>query len=97
MLADKRDICGFLNTPEVCDFNKGKIFYQFINKVDKKISKLKTRIKLSKSNSIQKQIKVISCLEVLKKKLVLVYIDKASNNVTIIYKQYYIEVILKEI
>ena len=64
----------------------------------KKISKLKSRIKPSKSNPpILKQIDVISYLEALQKKFVLVLIDKASNNVDIICKHYYVEVMLNEI
>ena len=67
-----------------------------LTKVDKKILKLKTRIKPSKSNPILKQIDVISCLDALQKKIVLVPIDKASNNVAIICKRYCVEVILMQ-
>ena len=59
-----------------------------LTKVAKKI--LKTEIKPSKSNAIVKQIDVISCLEALQEKFVLVPIDKASNNVAVICKRYYI-------
>ena len=54
-----------------------------LTKVDKKVSKLKTRIKPSKFNLMLKQIDVITCLEALQITLVLVPIDKASNNVII--------------
>ena len=40
------------------------------------ISKLKTRIKVSKSNPILKQIDLISCFEALQKKFVLVLLIK---------------------
>ena len=49
--------------------------------------KLKTRIKLSKSNHVMKQIEVISCLEKLPKKFSLIPIDRGSNNVDIICEQ----------
>ena len=66
-------------------------------KIDKKISKLKTRTKSSKSNPILKQTDVISWLEMLRKTFVLVPVDKVSNNVTIICKRNYGEVILNKI
>ena len=71
----------------VCHFNKGW----------QKISKLKTRIKPSKSNPFLKQIYVISTSRSTPKKFVPAPIDKASNSVAIICKQYYIEVILNKI
>ena len=39
-----------------------------LTNIDKKYSKLKTRIKPSKYNPIPKQMEVISCLETLRKK-----------------------------
>ena len=68
-----------------------------LTKDEKTISRLETRIKPSRSNPILKQVDVISCLEALQKKFVIVPIDKASNNVAIICKRYYVEVILNEI
>ena len=68
-----------------------------MDKVDQNISALKTKLKLSKSNPVLKQTEVIEYLKELHKKFVLVPIDKASNNVAIICKKYYVEVILKEI
>ena len=44
-----------------------------------------------------KQTEVINYLENLHKKFVLVPIDKAANNIAVICKKYYVEVILKEI
>ena len=67
-----------------------------LRKTDKIISKLKNRIKPSKSNPILKQIYAISCLEALQKTFVLVPIDKACKKVAIICKWYYVEVILNE-
>ena len=64
-----------------------------LEKVDKKIPKLKNRIKPSKSNPFVKQINIINCLEALQKIFVLVPIDKTPNKVAIICKQYYVEVI----
>ena len=54
-------------------------------------------IKPSKSNHILKEINFISCLEALPKNIVFAPIDKASKNVAIIYKRYYVEVILNEV
>ena len=50
-----------------------------LKKVDKKHSKLKTRIKPSKSNPILKQIDFTSCLEALQKKSI-VPIDNVFSN-----------------
>ena len=69
----------------VCHFNKGW----------QKISKLKTRIKPSKSFSKTDLRHKLSRRT--KKKFVPAPIDKASNSVAIICKQYYIEVILNKI
>ena len=68
-----------------------------LNKVDQKISTLKRKIKLLKSNSIFKQAEVTKYLEDLHQKFVLVPIDKAANNIAIVCKKFYVEVILKEI
>ena len=62
-----------------------------------KISKIKTRINPSKSNSILKKIDVRGCLEALQKDFALAPIDKASNSAVIIHKRCYVEVILNEI
>ena len=68
-----------------------------LTKVEKKNFKFKTMIKPSKSNHILKEINFISCLEALPKNIVFAPIDKASKNVAIIYKRYYVEVILNEL
>ena len=67
-----------------------------LKKVDWKISKLKARIKPFGFNPILKQIDVINCIEALHKKFVLVPISKAFNNVAVICKRYYAEIILNE-
>ena len=68
-----------------------------LEKVDNKIAHLKRKIKPHKTNPVLKQPEIIQCLEELHKKFVLVPIDKAANNVAIICKKHYVDVILKEI
>ena len=58
---------------------------------------MKSRIRFQKVNPILKRSDVVDYLQNLHSKFVLVPIDKASNNVSIICKRFYIEVILKEI
>ena len=67
-----------------------------LTKIDKIISKLKTRIEPFNSNPILKKIDVISCLEALQKNFVLVSIDRACNKVALICKRCSIEFILNE-
>ena len=71
--------------------------FAILTKVDKKFPKIKTRIKSSKSNLILKQTDLISSLEALQKNFALVPIGNASNNIAVICKRYYLEVILNEI
>ena len=66
-------------------------------KVDCKISLLKNRVKIQKTNPILKQDDVTRDLEMLQTKYVIVPIDKAANNIAFICKKYYVEVILREI
>ena len=68
-----------------------------LHKVDAKIALLKRKVTLHKSNPVLKQPDVIQHLEELHKKYVFVPIDKAANNVAIICKKHYVEVILKEV
>ena len=68
-----------------------------LQKVDAKISLLKRKVTLHKSNPILKQPDVIQYLEELHQKYVFVPIDKAANNVAIVCKKHYVEVILKEV
>ena len=68
-----------------------------LEKVDAKITSLKRKIKPQKTNPVLKQPDVVKYLEELHQKYVLVPIDKAANNVAIICKKYYVDVILKEI
>ena len=68
-----------------------------LQRIDEKINILKTKVKPSKTNPILKQPAVINYLETMQKDYVFVPIDKASKNVAIICKKYYVEVLLKEI
>ena len=70
---------------------------KIIQKLDEKITSLRERIKLHKTNPVLRQEEVVEYLKTLHNKYVLVPIDKAANNVAIICKKYYTEVILKEI
>ena len=70
---------------------------KILEKVDAKIVSLKTKIRPRKTNSVLKDPEVSEYLKSLHEKYVLVPIDKAANNVAIICKRYYVEVILKEI
>ena len=58
---------------------------------------MKQRVKQQKTNPVLKQPEVIDYLKSFQEKYVLAPIDKASNNVSVICKKYYVEVILKEI
>ena len=68
-----------------------------MQKVDSRIAYLKTKIKPRKTNPVLKRDDVQTYLNYLHKHFVLVPIDKAANNITIICKHFYVEVILKEI
>ena len=68
-----------------------------LQKVDVKINSLKQKISLHETNPVLKQPDVIRNLEELHQKYVFVPIDKAANNVAIVCKRYYVEVILKEV
>ena len=70
---------------------------EVLSKVDNKISTLKRSTKYHKVNPVFKRPEVVNYLQTLHSKFVVVPIDKAANNVSIICKRYYVEVILKEI
>ena len=70
---------------------------EVLRKVDAKIASLKRKIKFQKANPVLKQPGVIEYLENLHKNFVLVPIDKAANNICILCKRYYVEVILQGI
>ena len=70
---------------------------EILKQVDTKISYLKRKVKHQKVNPVLSRPEVISYLETLHSKFVLVPIDKAANNVSVICKRFYVEVILKEI
>ena len=65
--------------------------------VENRIKYLKNKIKPSPTKPIFKDPNVVTCLENLHNKFVLVPIDKASNNIAIICKRFYIEKLLKEV
>ena len=68
-----------------------------MRKVDAKIDSLRTNINPRHTNPVLLQSDVQDYLEQLHKQFVVVPIDKASNNLAIICKRYYAEVLLKEI
>ena len=65
--------------------------------VDLDIEKLKRKIKKQRTNPVLKQPEVVNYLNLFHEKYVMTPIDKASSNVSVICKRYYVEVILKEI
>lgn len=65
--------------------------------VDLDIVKLKRKIKPQRTNPILKQSEVLDYLTSFHDKFVMTPIDKASSNVAVICKRYYVEVVLKEI
>ena len=70
---------------------------EILKKVDEKIRTLKLRVNPKRTRQILKRPDVIEYLERLHEKYVFVPIDKAGNNIAVICKKYYVEVILKEI
>ena len=70
---------------------------EILKKVDEKIRSFKRRIRPKKTQQILKNPEVIEYLRKMHEKYVFVPIDKAGNNIAIICKRYYVEVILKEI
>ena len=70
---------------------------EILNKVDSKIRLLRQKLKFQKLNPVLKRPDVVDYLKQLHENFVLVPIDKASSNIAIICKRYYVEVILKEI
>ena len=69
----------------------------FLQRVDKNISSLKTRIRPRDSSKILDDVTVKQHLSSLQERFVMVPIDKADNNVAFVCKRYYVEVILKEL
>ena len=68
-----------------------------MEKVGSKIEHLKKKITPRQTNPVLKREDVQTYLKNLQKHFVLVPIDKASNNIAIICKRFYVEVILKEV
>ena len=58
---------------------------------------MKLRVRPKKTKQVLKRPDVVEYLNQLHKTYVFVPIDKAGNNIAIICKRYYVEVILKEI
>ena len=99
-ITEGLETCGeklskFIPTNENDDLTNWKRV--IMEKVDSKINFLKHKIKLGRSANIIKQQDVAEYLKMLHNKYVLVPIDKAANNIAIICKKYYVEVLLKEI
>ena len=65
--------------------------------VDADIAQLKNKIKQQRTNPVLKQPEVVDYLKSFQQKFVMTPIDKASSNVSVICKKYYVEVILREI
>jgi hypothetical protein len=70
---------------------------EILNKVDSKIRLLRQKLKFQKLDPVLKRPDVVDYLKHLHENFVLVPIDKASSNIAIVCKRYYVEVILKEI
>ena len=70
---------------------------EVLKKIDEKIRSYKGRIRPKKSQQVLKVPEVVEYLQKMHEKYVFVPIDKAGNNIAIICKRYYVEVILKEI
>ena len=70
---------------------------EILKKVDEKIQSFKRRIHPKKTQQVLKNPEVVEYLKKMHEKYVFVPIDKAGNNIAIICKRYYVEVILKEI
>ena len=70
---------------------------EVLRKVDSKIRLLRQKIKFQKSNPVLKRPDVVNYLRELHENFVLVPIDKASSNIAIICKRFYVELILREI
>ena len=66
---------------------------KILQEVENKFISLKHRIKVHKTNPVFKQDAINKYLNKLHEKYVLVPIDKAANNIAIIYKMCYVTVI----
>ena len=66
-------------------------------KVDDEIKRLSQKLRKHHTNPVLKQDEVLNYLKEFHAKYVMVPIDKAANNVAVICKRYYAEVILREI
>ena len=65
--------------------------------VEKRIKYLKSKITVSATKPLLQDEEVISALAELQRKFVIVPIDKASNNISIVCKRFYIQKLLTEV
>ena len=70
---------------------------EVLKSVDRDIERLKKKIKQQRTNPVLKQEEVSNYLNLFHEKYVMTPIDKASSNVSVICKRYYVEVVLNEI
>ena len=68
-----------------------------MEKVNKKIKELKSKLKFSKVNQVLRDPEVISHQNILQEQYVMCPIDKAANNITLICNKYYVQVVLQEL
>ena len=99
VITNGLDSCGdaFVNK---FDLDEGEISgwkEEILKQVDDRITAVKRNFKYQKVNSVLKRPDVLAYLNNLQSKFVLVPVDKAANNVSIICKRFYVEVILKEL
>ena len=74
----------------------GEWHSKIIECVKEQISILKIRKRLYRKQQVLKQRACLDFLRELQKHYVLVPADKASNNIIVVCKKYYVEVVLKE-
>ena len=70
---------------------------EVLKQVGSKLALLKRKVKFNKVKPVLQRPDVAEYLDQLQSKFVLAPIDKAANNISIICKRFYVEVILKEI
>ena len=79
------------------DKNLFNDWYTIIEKVKSRIAHIKDKHKPQQAKPTLKDEDVLACLRNLHEKFVIVPIDKASNNVAIICKKFYIDKLLQEV
>ena len=68
-----------------------------MGKVNKKTKELRNKFKFSRVKQVLRDPEVVSYLNILQEQYVMWPIDKAANNIAIICKKYYVQVLLKEL